>query len=67
MPLARARLCKAIYLMSLYVPTAEAHEVDDALRVVNHPDGWVEVKDKGKGSSAIHRHLEKHGQRRLSA
>ena len=37
------------YLMTLYVPTAEAHQVDDALRVVNHPDGWVEgPKIKGK-------------------
>jgi hypothetical protein len=37
------------YLMTLYVPTAEAHQVDDVLRVVNHPDGWVEgPKIKGK-------------------
>jgi hypothetical protein len=37
------------YLMTLYVPTAEAHEVDDTLRVVNHPDGWVEGPQiKGK-------------------
>ena len=28
--------------MTLYVPIAEAHDVDDGLRVVNHPDGWVE-------------------------
>ncbi len=30
------------YLMTLYVPIAEAHQVDETLRVVNHPDGWVE-------------------------
>jgi len=37
------------YLMTLYVPIAEAHDVDDALRVVNHPDGWVEGPQmKGK-------------------
>ena len=28
--------------MTFYVPIAEAHLVDDTLRVVNHPDGWVE-------------------------
>jgi Protein of unknown function (DUF3237) len=37
------------YLMTLYVPIAEAHDVDDTLRVVNHPDGWVEGPQiKGK-------------------
>ena len=30
------------YLMTLYVPIAEEHNVDDTLRVINHPDGWVE-------------------------
>jgi hypothetical protein len=30
------------YLMTLYVPIADAHDIDDTLRVVNHPDGWVE-------------------------
>ena len=37
------------YLMTLYLPLAEAHPVDDTLRVVNHPDGWVEGPQiKGK-------------------
>jgi hypothetical protein len=37
------------YLMTLSVPTAETHPVDDTLRVVNHPDGWVEGPQiKGK-------------------
>lgn len=37
------------YLMTLYVPIAEAHAVDDTLRVINHPDGWVEGPQiKGK-------------------
>ena len=37
------------YLMTLYVPIVEAHQVDDTLRVVNHPDGWVEGPQiKGK-------------------
>src|SRR5580704_4880810 len=37
------------YLMTLYVPIADAHDIDDALRVVNHPDGWVEGPQiKGK-------------------
>lgn len=37
------------YLMTLYVPSTEAHAVDDTLRVVNHPDGWVEGSPiKGK-------------------
>ena len=37
------------YLMTLYVPIAEAHQVDETLRVVNHPDGWVEGPQiKGK-------------------
>jgi hypothetical protein len=29
------------YLMTLYLPIVEAHVVDDRLRVINHPDGWV--------------------------
>jgi hypothetical protein len=33
---------QAEYLMTLYVPIAEGHDVDDTLRVVNHPDGSVE-------------------------
>ncbi len=33
---------QAEYLMTLYVPTAESHVVDDTLRVINHPDGSVE-------------------------
>jgi Protein of unknown function (DUF3237) len=38
-----------LYLMTLYAPVAEAHNVDDRLRVVNHPDGWVEGPQiKGK-------------------
>ena len=37
------------YLMTLYVPIVEAHQVDDTLRVINHPDGWVEGPQmKGK-------------------
>jgi hypothetical protein len=37
------------YLMTLSVPSAETHSVDDTLRVVNHPDGWVEGPQiKGK-------------------
>jgi hypothetical protein len=37
------------YLMTLYVPIADAHDIDDTLRVVNHPDGWVEGPQiKGK-------------------
>jgi hypothetical protein len=37
------------YLMTLYVPLADAHEVDDTLRVINHPDGWLEGPQiKGK-------------------
>jgi hypothetical protein len=37
------------YLMTLYVPLAEGHNVDDTLRVINHPDGWVEGPQiKGK-------------------
>jgi Protein of unknown function (DUF3237) len=37
------------YLMTLYVPIAEGYDVDDTLRVVNHPDGWVEGPQiKGK-------------------
>jgi hypothetical protein len=37
------------YLMTLYIPIAEAHQIDDTLRVVNHPDGWVEGPQlKGK-------------------
>jgi hypothetical protein len=37
------------YLMTLYVPIAEAHDVDDSLRVIDHPDGWVEGPQiKGK-------------------
>ena len=37
------------YLMTLYVPIADAYDVDDTLRVVNHPDGWVEGPQiKGK-------------------
>ncbi len=37
------------YLMTLYVPIGEAHQVDDTLRVVNHPDGLVEGPQiKGK-------------------
>ena len=37
------------YLMTLYLPEAEAHGVDDTLRVINHPDGWVEGPQiKGK-------------------
>jgi hypothetical protein len=37
------------YLMTLYVPITEAHDVDDTLRVVNHPDGRVEGPQiKGK-------------------
>jgi hypothetical protein len=36
------------YLMILYAPIAEAHDVDDR-RVVNHPDGWMEgPQAKGK-------------------
>ena len=35
--------------MTLYVPTTELHVVDDTLRVINHPDGWVEGPQlKGK-------------------
>ena len=35
--------------MTLYAPVAEAHNVDDRLRVVNHPDGRVEGPQiKGK-------------------
>ena len=38
-----------LYLMTLYAPVAEAHNVDDRLRVVNHPDGWMEgPQAKGK-------------------
>jgi hypothetical protein len=37
------------YLMTLYVPIVEGHNVDDTLRVINHPDGWVEGPQiKGK-------------------
>jgi hypothetical protein len=37
------------YLMTLYVPIADAHDIDDTLRVVNHPDGWLEGPQiKGK-------------------
>jgi hypothetical protein len=37
------------YLMTLYVPIADAYDVDDTLRVVNHPDGWIEGPQiKGK-------------------
>jgi hypothetical protein len=37
------------YLMTLYVPIAEAHQVDETLRVINHPDGWVDGPQiKGK-------------------
>ena len=40
--------------MTLYVPIADAHDIDDTLRVVNHPDGWVEGPQiKGKIISAI--------------
>jgi Protein of unknown function (DUF3237) len=36
------------YLMTLYVPL-EPHIVDDSLRAVNHPGGWVEgPRIKGK-------------------
>lgn len=39
----------AEYLTTLYAPIAEAHDVDDRLRVVNHPDGWGEgLQIKGK-------------------
>ena len=41
------------YLMTLYVPIAEARDVDDTLLVVNHPDGWVEGPElKGKTIAA---------------
>jgi hypothetical protein len=37
------------YLMTLNVPIADAHDVDDTLRVVNHPDGSLEGPQiKGK-------------------
>jgi Protein of unknown function (DUF3237) len=40
---------QAEYLMTLYVPIAEAHVIDERLRVVNHPDGWVDgPRVKGK-------------------
>jgi hypothetical protein len=45
------------YLMTLHVPIAEAHDVDDGLRTA----------DTGKGNSAIQRHPEKHGAWHLSA
>jgi hypothetical protein len=37
------------YLTTLHVPIADAYDVDDTLRVVNHPDGWIEGPQiKGK-------------------
>lgn len=37
------------YLMTLNVSTVDSHVVDDTLRVINHPDGWVEGPQiKGK-------------------
>ena len=37
------------YLMTLHVPIADAHDVDNGLRVINHPDGWVDgPRIKGK-------------------
>jgi Protein of unknown function (DUF3237) len=37
------------YLMTLYVPIADAHDVDDRLRVIDHPNGWVDgPRIKGK-------------------
>jgi hypothetical protein len=33
---------QAEYLMTLYLPIAEARVVDETLRVVNHPDGRVD-------------------------
>jgi hypothetical protein len=49
--------------MTLYVPIAEARDVDDTLRVVNHPDGWVEGPElKGKTIAARQQYVWNRGQ-----